>query len=123
MQEQFSQVEPFNSVLMSFVPSSVPSIGHEPCHANTNPTDVLGNLGVDSVFALARATLPPAYNPGDKVGITVARDVRTTTVSLAGVHGNVVVACTEHLLCDGQLGGFNADLPAHIGDSETLQDF
>lgn len=122
VQSQFSQVEPFNGVLMSFVPSLVPSFGHEPRHADTNPTDVLGHLGVDSIFALACAALPPAHNPGDKVGIAVTCDVWATAVALAGVLGNVVVACTEHLLGDAQLGRFNADGPTHVGDCESLQD-
>lgn len=100
VQSQFSQVEPFNGVLMSFVPSSAPSFGHEPHHANTNPADVLRHLGVDSVFAPARTALPPAHDPSDKVSIAVARDVRTTAVALASVLGNAVVACTEHLLFD-----------------------
>lgn len=121
VQSQFSQVEPFNGVLMSFVPSLVPSFGHESCHANTNPADVLRHLGVDSVFALARTALPPAHDPGDKVGIAVTRDVRTTAVALASVLGNVVVACAEHLLFDAQPGGFNADGPTHVGDCESLQ--
>lgn len=123
-QSSFSQVEPFNGVLISLlsVPPSVPSFSHEPCHADPNPADVLGHLGVDSVFALACAALPPAHDPSNKVSGAVARDVRATAVPLASILVDVIIASTEHLLGNAQLGGFHADLPTHIGDCEALKD-
>lgn len=107
---------------MYSVPPLVPSFGHEPRHANPNPADVLGHLGVDSVFAGACAALPPAHNPSNKVGVAEARDMRATAVSLASIPGDVMIASTEHVLGDAQLGGFNAHLPTHVGDCEALKD-
>lgn len=121
-QSSFSQVEPFNSVLMSFVPPLVPSFGHEPRHADSNPADILGHLGVDSIFPFACAALPPAHDPSNKIGVAVACDMWATAVSLASILGNVIVASTEHVLGDAQLGGFHADLPTNVGDCEALKD-
>lgn len=97
-------------------------LGHQLLDAFTDPLDVLGHLGVDAVFAFACTAFTPAYNAGDKIGVSVARDVRSAAVALAGVLGYVVIASTEHALRDPQLGRFYAGCPIHEGDGEALQD-
>lgn len=107
---------------MSLAPSLVPNFGHEPCHTEPDPADILGHLGVDSVFSLACAALSPAHNPSNKVSVTVARDMWATAVPLASILGYVIIAGTEHVLGDAQPGGFYADLPTHVWDCEALKD-
>lgn len=69
---------------------------HQSTDAITNPSDVLGHLCVDAIFAFACAAFAPAHDAGDEVGVTVARDVWPTTVALAGILGYGVVASAEH---------------------------
>lgn len=107
---------------MSFVPPLGPSFGHEPRYAEPNPADILGHLGVDSVFPFACAALPPTHDASNKVGAAVACDMWATAVALASILGDVIIARAEHVLGDTQLGGFHAHLPTHIGDCKALKD-
>lgn len=103
-----SQVEPSDGAVVPFLPAGVSIFGHQSSDAGADPADVLGHPGVDAVFALACAAFTPAHDSGDKVGVAVARDVWPAAVTLAGILCYFVIAGTEHLGGDTQLGGFHA---------------
>lgn len=103
-----SQVEPSDGAVVPFLPAGVSIFGHQPSDASADPADVLGHPSVDTVFALASAAFAPAHNSSDKVCVSVARDVWPAAVTLAGILCYFVVAGTEHLGGDAQLGRFYA---------------
>lgn len=96
--------------------------GHQYRSAFADPADVLGHLGIDPIFSFACTTFTPAHNAGNKIGVSVARDVWPTAVTLAGVLLYCVIAGTEHALRDAELRGSKASLSVYIGESEALQD-
>lgn len=98
------QNQPLDGVVVPLHPAALIVFGHQPLHAFTDPGDVLGHLGVDAIFAFARATFAPAYDASDKISVTITCDMRPAAVALAGVLGYFVVAGTEHAGGDAKLG-------------------
>lgn len=104
------------------LPSSALSFGNQLVNALVDPTDVLGYLSVDTVFALLCTALAPAHNSGDKVSVAVARHMWPSAVPLTGVFCYRIVAGAEHAGRDAQGSGFYAGSPVHIRNSKALQD-
>lgn len=100
-----------HSIDMAVVPlrSGSPVGVHQPLDSIPDPSDVLGHLGVNPVFAFACAAFTPAHNTGDKIGVVVGRHMWPAAVTLAGILLCLVIAGAEHAGRDAQRGGLDAD--------------
>lgn len=86
------------------------------------PLHVLGDFGVDAVFARLSTLLTPAGDPRQKPGALDLGGVGTPAVPSAGVLATGREARAEHVLLDGGGGALQAGQPVNEGHREDLED-